>query len=241
MEKILLVIALSLACATSSVVITSDLHEYQVLPMSTVKETKNGCTFTRTIPGLEKNKKWLGLVHSRGCPVLTKYNALKEMGASGMLILNGDGIEYSTNEDFHVVSVRQEMYESLLRIYEETKKYPSVKIVRNSHPSMPVVQILYIIFLILMIFVFPSLFERLEEPQLKLVKPRELSTVSIRPFGEVQDVKYEECPICFERFDKDHFIRILQCSHYYHGNCIDPWLLSRSCRCPVCNYELSFP
>ncbi|KAI5189887.1 hypothetical protein NEMIN01_0750 [Nematocida minor] len=240
--KLLLFIILFTASAKSSVVISPDSNEYQVLPMAALKETQNGCTAPTGIKPIDSSKKWLGMVRKGGCPILTKYNVLKDLGASGMLILDGDGVEYTATDHFHVVSIEMAMYDSLMKMYEETNKYPSVKIVHSYRTSMPIVQILYIIFLVLMIFVFPSLFERLEEPQIKLVKPKELSTVSIKTYSEVQgaDRKYEECPICFEKFDQTDFIRTLQCKHYYHGNCIDPWLLSRSCRCPVCNHELSF-
>ncbi|KAH9385722.1 uncharacterized protein NEMAJ01_0618 [Nematocida major] len=229
-------ICIFVSCASAS-----SVQEYYVLPMASLEESKDACRSASFVPPVQK--KWLGMVQKGGCSTLSKYNTLREMGASGMLILDGGETEYTSTSRFHVVSIEASMYKRLVEAYEKNKELPKVKI---SHPytsTLPAVQILYIVFLVLMIFVFPSLFERLDEPAVKLVTPKDLSTVSLEKYERLpeKDRKYEECPICFDRFQPEDFVRTLQCRHYYHCNCIDPWLLSRSCRCPVCNQELSFP
>jgi len=106
----------------------------------------------------------------------------------------------------------------------------------------PLLQISYVIFLVVMIFVFPALFEQLEDSHIKIVSLKDLVSLPRKEFVSIKtsERKYEECPICFERFLPISAVRILHCSHYFHSECVDPWLLSRSCRCPVCNCELSF-
>lgn len=42
------------------------------------------------------------------------------------------------------------------------------------------------------------------------------------------------CPICFENFAQDTCARKLTCGHLFHRNCIDPWLLWRCYKCPLC-------
>jgi hypothetical protein len=42
------------------------------------------------------------------------------------------------------------------------------------------------------------------------------------------------CPICLELFESGDTLRTLKCGHELHTSCIDPWLLERSGRCPVC-------
>ncbi|XP_041007753.1 E3 ubiquitin ligase BIG BROTHER-related-like [Juglans microcarpa x Juglans regia] len=45
------------------------------------------------------------------------------------------------------------------------------------------------------------------------------------------------CAICKDAIVVKEKVRRLPCSHYYHGDCIVPWLSIRN-TCPVCRYEL---
>uniref|UniRef100_A0A7N0T2P6 RING-type E3 ubiquitin transferase n=1 Tax=Kalanchoe fedtschenkoi TaxID=63787 RepID=A0A7N0T2P6_KALFE len=51
----------------------------------------------------------------------------------------------------------------------------------------------------------------------------------------VQDTT--ECPICLNEFEDEEMGRVLpNCSHVFHANCVDMWLVSNS-SCPVCRTE----
>ncbi len=43
-----------------------------------------------------------------------------------------------------------------------------------------------------------------------------------------------ECAICLELFDAGQQVRLLDCGHYYHLKCVDPWLRTGK-KCPKCN------
>lgn len=45
------------------------------------------------------------------------------------------------------------------------------------------------------------------------------------------------CPICLELFETGDTLRTLRCGHELHTACVDPWLLGRSGRCPVCRAD----
>ncbi|CAG8667872.1 14465_t:CDS:1 [Dentiscutata erythropus] len=47
----------------------------------------------------------------------------------------------------------------------------------------------------------------------------------------------ETCAICLEDFDDGDKIRELPCHHYYHVECIDPWLTTKSSSCPLCKKD----
>jgi len=57
-------------------------------------------------------------------------------------------------------------------------------------------------------------------------------------------IKYSElsstdicCSICLEGYEESSVIRKLKCSHLFHKDCIDPWLLKESYKCPVCRND----
>lgn len=211
---------------------------YTVVPISSLPHTENGCT---PLPAhLLPQSNWLGMLKEGNCSLSTKYNNLKDSGASGILLLtNNSTLNNLSSSTFHIIPIDQSTYNTLLSIYKRELTFPSIRIKSSTFPTL---QILYILFLILMIFVFPNLFDQLSTQPIKLVRPKDLLSLSLDQYSSLKEniKKYEECPICFEYFTKEEFIRTLQCKHYYHSKCIDPWLLNMSCRCPVCNQELSF-
>jgi len=56
-------------------------------------------------------------------------------------------------------------------------------------------------------------------------------------------IKYDDpsikdnCPICLEGYNENSIIRKLNCSHIFHKDCIDSWLLKESYKCPICRND----
>lgn len=51
--------------------------------------------------------------------------------------------------------------------------------------------------------------------------------------------KYNTCFICLADFESEDTIRKIVCEHIFHKDCIDPWLLKESYKCPVCRSDNS--
>jgi len=45
------------------------------------------------------------------------------------------------------------------------------------------------------------------------------------------------CAVCKDEFDIGEECIYMPCNHYFHGNCLIPWLKERN-SCPICRYEL---
>jgi hypothetical protein len=45
---------------------------------------------------------------------------------------------------------------------------------------------------------------------------------------------HPSCNICHEQYDSRSELRMLQCEHYFHKDCIDPWLVANHNKCPIC-------
>ncbi|NWX40515.1 RN215 protein, partial [Steatornis caripensis] len=43
----------------------------------------------------------------------------------------------------------------------------------------------------------------------------------------------DSCAVCLDQFHKSQWLRVLPCSHEFHRDCVDPWLLLRQ-TCPLC-------
>ncbi|KAE9037460.1 hypothetical protein PR003_g6478 [Phytophthora rubi] len=51
------------------------------------------------------------------------------------------------------------------------------------------------------------------------------------------DSDSETCPICLDDFEDGADVKVLPCQHFFHVDCINPWLERRSGRCPLCKQD----
>ena len=43
----------------------------------------------------------------------------------------------------------------------------------------------------------------------------------------------DSCVVCIEDFNNDDNVRKLVCSHIYHSECVDMWIIEKN-TCPIC-------
>lgn len=55
---------------------------------------------------------------------------------------------------------------------------------------------------------------------------------------DLLDDQHGLCPICISDFEDQEDLRRLPCGHFFHVECIDPWLLEKSTACPMCKQEV---
>jgi hypothetical protein len=49
--------------------------------------------------------------------------------------------------------------------------------------------------------------------------------------------QYKTCTLCLDDYNNESLIRQLKCNHFYHKDCIDPWVLNENYKCPICRDE----
>ncbi|XP_076895335.1 uncharacterized protein LOC143547924 [Bidens hawaiensis] len=74
-----------------------------------------------------------------------------------------------------------------------------------------------------------------QPPASKRVVENLLSVVMTRGDGESDNAV---CAVCKDEIGVGEMVKQLPCSHYYHGDCIVPWLCVKN-TCPVCRHELA--
>lgn len=90
---------------------------------------------------------------------------------------------------------------------------------------------------------YETLFEQFIESEsaLKGSPPAAKSFVENLPFVELTMEEFRKdnvvCAVCKDKILVEEKVKKLPCCHYYHGDCIVPWLGIRN-TCPVCRYEL---
>ena len=84
---------------------------------------------------------------------------------------------------------------------------------------------------------YNQIFNESEEDNIVTKTQEDIDELKLCKISELplNDVIYSEnCSICSELFEKDKTVRILNCKHYFHNECIDKWFLNYSDKCPIC-------
>ena len=70
-----------------------------------------------------------------------------------------------------------------------------------------------------------------------VVEKEELDKIPIKQYKELSTELQEtntKCVICQDEFYNNDSVRILECDHIYHKDCVDGWLTNHSHKCPCC-------
>ena len=65
---------------------------------------------------------------------------------------------------------------------------------------------------------------------------KELKKIEVND-NNLSNYKNIACNICLENFEVGNILRVLECNHEFHENCIITWLKSNN-TCPICRHEL---
>ncbi|KAM4662244.1 E3 ubiquitin-protein ligase RNF128 isoform 1-T1 [Discoglossus pictus] len=65
----------------------------------------------------------------------------------------------------------------------------------------------------------------------------QLQIRTIKQGDKELDPDADSCAVCIDSYKPNDVVRILTCNHFFHKNCIDPWLLEHR-TCPMCKCDI---
>jgi hypothetical protein len=86
---------------------------------------------------------------------------------------------------------------------------------------------------------FLSIFDTVFQDDVKMPLTRSAyMSLKVDDYKNIKtESKIDNCSICLEKYVDTDKLKILPCKHFFHIQCIEPWLLSQSYKCPLCRAE----
>ncbi|XP_069799059.1 E3 ubiquitin-protein ligase RNF128 isoform X1 [Dendropsophus ebraccatus] len=208
------------------------------------------------------NGPWIALIQRGGCTFSEKIKAAAEAGAKAVVIYNNEGNENGVFEMSHpgtkdtiaimigfikgmeiVQLVRSHIQVTM--VIEVGKRHGSWM----NHYSIFFVSISFFVVTAATVgyFIFYSArrwrhtraqnqkMKKLKDEAKKAIGRLELRT--IKQGDKVLGPDGDSCAVCIEPYKANDVVRILTCNHFFHKNCIDPWLLEHR-TCPMCKCDI---
>ncbi|XP_047618984.1 E3 ubiquitin-protein ligase RNF133 [Phacochoerus africanus] len=220
-------------------------------------KTQNACNPSTVFSKPKNSETWLALVERGGCTFTQKIKVAVEKGASGVIIYNFPGtgnqvfpMSHQTFEDVVVVMIGNLKGMEILHLIRKGVHVTVMIEVGRKHiiwMSHYFVSFVIVTTATLAYFIFYHI-RRLWVARIQSRRWQRLTTDLKKAFGQLQLRVLKEgddevgpngdsCVVCFELYKPNDTVRILTCKHFFHKNCIDPWVLAHG-TCPMCKCDI---
>ncbi|XP_051008333.1 E3 ubiquitin-protein ligase RNF133 [Acomys russatus] len=207
---------------------------------------------------LPKNKEpWIALIERGGCAFTQKIKVASENGARGVIIYNFPGtgnqvfpMSHQAFEDTVVVMIGNLKGMEILHLIQKGVYVTVMVEVGRRHIiwlNHYFVSFMIVTTATLAYFTFYHI-RRLWVARIANRRWKRLTREIKKAFSQLQvrvlkegdeevSANADNCVICFEPYKPNDTIRILTCNHFFHKNCIDPWILAHG-TCPMCKCDI---
>ncbi|XP_040858080.1 E3 ubiquitin-protein ligase RNF133 [Ochotona curzoniae] len=220
-------------------------------------KSQNACNPGTNFSRAKNSETWLALIERGGCTFTQKIKVATDKGASGVIIYNfpgtGNQVFPMTHQAFDnvvVVMIGNLKGMEILHLIRKGVYVTIVVEVGRKHiiwMNHYFVSFMIVTSAALAYFMFYHI-RRLWVARIQNRRWQRLTTDLKRAFGQLQLKVLKEgdeeispngdsCVVCFELYKPNDTIRILTCKHFFHKNCIDPWILTHG-TCPMCKCDI---
>ncbi|XP_010973987.2 E3 ubiquitin-protein ligase RNF133 [Camelus dromedarius] len=220
-------------------------------------KTQNACSPSTSFRKSKNSETWLALVERGGCTFTQKIKVAVGKGASGVIIYNFPGtgnqvfpMSHQAFEDIVVVMIGNLRGMEILHLIQKGVHVTAMIEVGRKHiiwMNHYFVSFVIVTTATLVYFIFYHI-RRLWVARIRNRRWQRLTTDLKQAFGQLQIRVLKEgdeevspngdsCVVCFELYKPNDTVRILTCKHFFHKNCIDPWILSHG-TCPMCKCDI---
>jgi hypothetical protein len=220
-------------------------------------KTQNACNPNTSFRKSKNSGPWLALIERGSCTFTQKIKVATENGASGVIIYNfaGTGNQvfpmfHKAFEDTVVVMIGNLKGMEILHLIQEGVHVTVVVEVGRKHIiwlNHYFISFMIVTTAILAYFIFYHV-RRLWVARTQNRRWQQLTVNLKKAFGQLQvrvlkegdeelNPSGDSCVVCFEPYKVNDIVRILTCKHFFHKNCIDPWILAHG-TCPMCKCDI---
>ncbi|XP_029780120.1 E3 ubiquitin-protein ligase RNF133 [Suricata suricatta] len=220
-------------------------------------KTQSACKPSTSFTRWRNSETWLALVERGGCTFTQKIKVATEHGASGVIIYNYPGtgnqvfpMSHQAFEDVIVVMIGNLKGMDLLHLIQKgvpitvTVEVGRRHIIRMNHYFVSFVIVTtatlayFIVFHVWRLWIGRIQNRRRQRLTANLKKAfGQLQLRVLREGDEEIGPNGGSCVVCFDVYKPNDTVRVLTCKHFFHKNCIDPWILSHG-TCPVCKCDI---
>ncbi|XP_074235245.1 E3 ubiquitin-protein ligase RNF133 [Saimiri boliviensis] len=219
--------------------------------------TQHACNPNTIFSRSKYSETWLALIERGGCTFTQKIKVATEKGASGVIIYNFPGtgnqvfpMFHQAFEDVVVVMIGNLKGTEIFHLIKKGVIVTAMVEVGRKHTiwvNHYLVSFVIVATATLAYFIFYRIY-RLWIARIQNRRWQRLAADLKNAFGQLKlrvlkegdeeiNPNEDRCIICFEFYKPNDIVRILTCKHFFHKNCIDPWILPHG-TCPVCKCDI---
>ncbi|XP_044124596.1 E3 ubiquitin-protein ligase RNF128 [Bufo gargarizans] len=208
------------------------------------------------------NNAWIALIQRGDCPFSEKIKAASEAGAKAVVIYNNEGNENGVFEMSHpgtkdTIAIMIGFIKGMEIVQLINSKIQVTMVIEvgrkhgswMNHYSIFFVSISFFVVTAATVgyFIFYSArrwrHTRAQNQKMKKLKDEAKKAIgrlqlrTIKQGDKVLGPDGDSCAVCIDAYKANDVVRILTCNHFFHKNCIDPWLLEHR-TCPMCKCDI---
>ncbi|XP_020822045.1 E3 ubiquitin-protein ligase RNF133 [Phascolarctos cinereus] len=218
---------------------------------------QNACNPLTNFSKPKESEMWLALIERGGCTFTQKIKIAAEKGANGVIIYNVAGtgnqvfpMSHQGIGDIVAVMIGNLKGTEILHLIQKGVHVTVMIEVGRKHiiwMNHYFVSFVIITTATLAYFIFYYI-RRLWVARIRNRRWQRLTTDLKKAFGQLHlrvlkegdeetNPNGDSCVVCFEAYKPNDIVRILTCKHFFHKNCIDPWILAHG-NCPMCKCDI---